>query len=55
MKLELDMSTKGFRIVFRNGSEESIVILTSKIVTLQKSTNVIRIDLLAYHTKYSYS
>jgi hypothetical protein len=55
MKLELDMSAKGFRIVFRNGSEESIVTLTGKIVTLQKSTNIIKIDLLAYHTEYSYS
>jgi len=46
MKLELDMSTKGFWIVFRYGSEDSIVTLTGKIVTLQKSTNVIRNDVL---------
>jgi hypothetical protein len=54
MKLELDMSTKGFWIVFRYGSEDSIVTLTGKIVTLQKSTNVIR-NVLAYHIKYCYS
>jgi len=53
MKLELDMSTKGFRIVLRYGREESIVTLTSKIVTLQKSANIIRFDVLAYHIKYS--
>ena len=46
MELELDMSTKGFGIVFRCGSEESIVTLTGKIVTLQKCTNIIRINVL---------
>jgi hypothetical protein len=51
MKLELDMSTKGFSIVFRYGSEESIVNLTGNI----KPANVIRTDVLAYHIKYSYS
>jgi hypothetical protein len=55
MKVELDMSTKGFRIIFRCDSGEGIVTFPGKSVKFQKSNAVIRMDVSVHKIKSSNS